>query len=70
MEMKTINLHNPTVFFGNEIYTINDNDQYTTLKTEKNSDGFKVTLNFSKDTEKHERSMEAIKEFYVREILS
>ncbi|WP_018759519.1 hypothetical protein [Paenibacillus terrigena] len=41
-------------------------DGSKTLKTEKNKDGFKITINVSGDKEEHERGIDAVKDFYVK----
>lgn len=51
-------------------YTYKEKENSIELKAKKpNNKGFIVNISFSKDEKEHEESIEAIKEFFVREVL-
>jgi hypothetical protein len=55
--------------FNSDNYIITETEECITYKSkEKNKDGFRITVSFTKDPKKHEESMKAIKEFFLREI--
>jgi hypothetical protein len=55
--------------FKEEGYTYIETDEDITIKPKKpNERGFIVNVSYTKNQEEHEEAMEAIKEFFIREI--
>jgi hypothetical protein len=51
-------------------YTITEDEKWTHLRTtQKNEDGFIVNISFTKDDKEDQEAYEAVKEFFIREIL-
>jgi hypothetical protein len=51
-------------------FTIAETDNVITYKaTKPNNKGFKINISFTKNQDEHEESMEAIEQFFIREVL-
>lgn len=56
--------------FKHNEYDVIESEDSTTFKAKKpNERGFTHTISFTKDPKEHEEAMEAIKEFFIREVL-
>jgi hypothetical protein len=56
--------------FSEEDYIRIETDEDITIKPKKpNKDGFIVNVSYTKNQKEHEEAMEAIKDFFVREVL-
>jgi hypothetical protein len=63
------NTHEKVIIDGIE-YTITEDENWTHLRTtQKNEDGFIVNISFTKDDKEDQEAYEAVKEFFIREIL-
>jgi hypothetical protein len=58
------------ITYKNKQYYMTETDEQVTLKTvNKNRYGLYSTLIFTKDEDLHRKSLESIKEFFLREII-
>ncbi|MEC1772311.1 hypothetical protein [Schinkia azotoformans] len=56
--------------FSPEDYDYTETEDETIFEAKKpNKDGFIVNVSFTKDKDEHKESMDAIKEFFMKEIL-
>ncbi len=56
--------------FSPEDYECTETEDETILKAKKpNKDGFKITISFTKDENEQKGSGDAIKEFFIKEVL-
>ncbi|MFD0827599.1 hypothetical protein ACT8ZR_18385 [Neobacillus sp. M.A.Huq-85] len=58
-----------TIDFENDFIRTETEDSIILKAKRRNEDGFLINITFTKNQEEHEEAMEAIEEFFIREIL-